>query len=196
MTRYSTIHGEFEEISHRWGWFLALGLGLIVLGLIALGAIWLSTLVTVLLFGWLLILAGAFEIWAAFGAQHGRGVFLHLLAGVLHLVVGILLVTRPAASAVTLTLLIAALFLTGGLFRVVASLVVRHAAWGWAVLDGAVELILGLLIWARWPASSLWVIGLFVGIALLFEGWSWLMYAFAARRIAHGLDIFGHAQRA
>jgi uncharacterized membrane protein HdeD (DUF308 family) len=195
MTSYS-IRGEFEEVSHHWGWFLALGIGLIVLGVIALGAVWLSTLVTVLLFGWLLIAAGAFEMYAAFWSQQWSGVFLHLLEGILHLVVGILLVARPAASAVALTLLIAALFLTDGLFRIVAALVVRHAAWGWAVFDGAVGVLLGVLIWSRWPVSALWVIGMFVGIALLIRGWSWVMFAIAARHIAQGLDIFGHPQRA
>jgi uncharacterized membrane protein HdeD (DUF308 family) len=195
MTRYS-IRGEFEEICHHWGWFLALGLVLMLLGVIALGAVWLSTLATVLLFGWLLIAAGAFEMYAAFWSQQWSGVFLHLLAGILHLVVGILLVGRPGASAAALTMLIAALFLAGGLFRIVAALMVRHAAWGWAALDGAVGVILGLLIWAEWPASALWVIGMFVGIALLIRGWAWVMFALAARHIAHGLDIFGHPQSA
>jgi uncharacterized membrane protein HdeD (DUF308 family) len=187
-----TLRVEFEEICHNWGWFLVLGIVLLVLGGVALGSVWVSTIASVVLFGWLLIAAGVFEMSAAFGSQQWSGVFLHLLAGVLNVVVGIMLVGNPLASAGALTLLVAALFLTGGLFRFMAALMVRHAAWGWAALDGLVGILCGVLIWSQWPASAFWVIGMFVGIALMVRGWAWVMFALSARHVAHEMDVFGH----
>ena len=60
----------------------------------------------------------------------------------------------------------------------------RIHGWGWQVLSGLVALLLGLFITAGWPASSIWVIGTFIGIDLIFGGWSFIMIALAARRLA------------
>jgi uncharacterized membrane protein HdeD (DUF308 family) len=69
----------------------------------------------------------------------------------------------------------------GGLLRVIFSLVVQFPAWPWVLLNGVVDLVLGVLILSGWPESSLWVIGLFVGIDLLFHGWSWMILALTVR---------------
>ena len=172
-----------DEARRNSGWFLVLGIALIVLGAVALGAAWLATLASVLLFGWLLIFGGLCEAVAAFWARQWSGFFLHVLAGVLNVVIGLLIVGHPVASAAGLTLLLAALFLTGGLFRVIAAAALRHPNWGWDVLGGGVTAMLGVLIWAEWPSSALWVIGTFVGIDLLFRGWAWVMFALAARQL-------------
>jgi uncharacterized membrane protein HdeD (DUF308 family) len=87
----------------------------------------------------------------------------------------------PVRAATVITLLLAASFFVGGLLRIIFSLVVRFHAWPWVLLTGAVDLILGVLIFSGWPESSLWVIGLFVGIDLLFHGWSWMILALTVR---------------
>jgi uncharacterized membrane protein HdeD (DUF308 family) len=174
---------EIEAVRRNWGWFLVLGIALIVLGIVALWAVGLTTLATVLFLGWLLIFSGVFEAIAAFWARRWSGFFLHLLAGILTVVVGVLVVGHPIGAAAGLTLLLAALFLTGGVFRIISAVALRFPGWGWAVLDGVISLLLGAMIWSDWPFSGSWVIGTFVGIALVFRGWAWVMFALAVRRL-------------
>ena len=87
----------------------------------------------------------------------------------------------PVRAATVLTLLLAAAFLVGGALRIIFSLVSRFDAWPWVLLNGVVDLVLGFLILNGWPDSSLWVIGLFVGIDLFFHGWSWVILALTVR---------------
>lgn len=170
-----------HALHDKWGWFVALGVVLIVLGTVALGTSVVATLVSVLFIGWLLIVGGAMQAAHAFGVRPWSGFFLRLFAGLLTLVVGLLLISNPAAGAVSLTLLIAAFFLVGGLFRISAALTHRLPGRGWALLSGTVTLFLGILIWAEWPVSGLWVIGTFVGIDMLFDGWSLVTLGLAMR---------------
>src|SRR5262245_6570173 len=107
-----------EAIRHRWGWFVALGIVLVALGLLALGASALTTLVSVLFFGWLLIVGGVMQAVHAFSVRRWAGFLRHLFGGLLAVVVGVLLVGNPAAGALSLTLVMAAFFLVGGLFRI------------------------------------------------------------------------------
>jgi uncharacterized membrane protein HdeD (DUF308 family) len=180
MTTYSSLTG-LEEIRRKWGWFLVLGIALVVLGVIALAVPHLATLTSVMLFGWLVMLGGVFEAVAAFSAPKWTGVLLHLLSGILGVVVGTLTITHPAAGAGALTLLLASFFFVSGFFRIGAAVMLRFPAWGWAVFGGIVSALLGALIWAEWPSSAVWVIGTFVAIDLLLRGWAWIMFAFAAR---------------
>lgn len=173
-----------QQLRKNWGWFLALGAALVVLGIVALGASVTTTLAGVFFVGWLLIVGGALETAHAFWREIGwGGFFINLLTGVLHIVVGFLLVANPAAGAIALTLLIALFLMFGGLFRIAVALAVRFHNRVWLLLHGGVNLLLGLLIWLQWPLSGLWVIGLFIGIDLLLHGWSLVMLGLAARSI-------------
>jgi uncharacterized membrane protein HdeD (DUF308 family) len=174
---------DIQEIAQHWKWFLGLGIVSIILGTFALGSSVLVTLASVVLFGWILLLMGGIEVGHAFWQRQWGGFFLHLVNGILSIVVGFLLATSPSASAVVLTLLLAMFFMAGGLFRIFTALMMRFPSWGWRLLNGIVTLVLGILIWNRWPVSGLWVIGLFVGIDLIFAGWSSVMLALAARRL-------------
>jgi uncharacterized membrane protein HdeD (DUF308 family) len=106
---------------------------------------------------------------------------LHVLAGVLYLIAGVFMIDKPMEAALALTLLVAACLLVGGMLRIIHSLLERFNGWGWELLSGAVSLILGTAIWRQWPLSGPWVIGLFVGIEMLFSGLSWMMLGLAAR---------------
>jgi uncharacterized membrane protein HdeD (DUF308 family) len=172
-----------REIKRHSGWFIALGVALIVLGVIALGAVGLVTLASVVLFGWLLVFGGIMHGVHAFRVHPWGGFTRHLLGGVLSLVVGLLMVANPAAGALSLTLLLAAFFMVGGIFRIVAAVSFRFPGRGWAVFGGLVTLVLGAMIWSEWPTSSIWVIGTFVGIDLIFDGWSLVMTGMAARQL-------------
>jgi uncharacterized membrane protein HdeD (DUF308 family) len=174
---------ELDALQGNWLWFLVLGIALIVLGVILLGSPLLATLTTTMVFGVMLIVGGVFECVGAFWARQWSGFFLVLLSGVLSVIVGLLLLRRPVEAMVVITLLLACYLMVEGVFHMIAAFSVRYTSWVWPFLSGAVDLVLGLLIWAQWPSSSLWVIGLFVGISLIFRGVSWVMLALALKSL-------------
>lgn len=185
FTRWDSLtQTGLESASKNWGWVLASGIAFVVLGVIALAFSVMTTLASVFVLGWILAFAGIFEAVHAFKLPRWSGVLLELLVAILYVVVGVLMIVRPAAGALSLTLLIGAFFLAGGLFRIVAAVAGRPPNWGWLLLSGIVTLLLGLLIVAEWPASGLWVIGMFLGIDLLFSGTSLIMFAFGLRNLA------------
>ena len=103
------------------------------------------------------------------------------MAAILFGVVGGLLVGRPLLSAEALTIVMAAFFMVGGLFQAIGSVVVGLPGWGWQLLDGVITFVLGALVFRQWPASGLRVIGLFVGIDLIFYGAAWIALALQLR---------------
>ena len=179
------IQGLDIQFSHDlvqyWGWFLAFGIGLLILGVAAVARSVTATVASMLFFGWLLVLAAAIEVAQAVLVGHWAGFFQHLLAAILFGVVGFLLVMRPVISAEVLTLVMAMFFLVAGLFQLVGSVSVGLPGWGWYALDGVITFVLGVLVLAQWPASGLWVIGLFIGIDLIFYGWAWIAVALRLR---------------
>src|SRR5262249_35954147 len=157
-------------LGRHWWLYLALGVLSVVVGLLAISSNFIATLLSVKVFGWLLVIAGITEVVHAIMVCHLRSFALHLLAAALYLLTGLFMLEDPIRAAAVLTLLLAASFIVGGFLRVVFSLVVRFPAWSWVFLNGMVDLVLGFLIWNGLPESSLSVIGLFVGIDLLFHG--------------------------
>jgi uncharacterized membrane protein HdeD (DUF308 family) len=135
----------------------------------------------VLVLGVLLLLAGGAEVVHAIAVRNLRGSAMHLLAAVLYLIVGVFVFEEPERAATVLTLLLAASFFVAGLVRVLFSLIERFPAWPYVLFNGAVDLFLGVLILRGWPESSLWVLGLFIGIELLLHGCSWVILALTVR---------------
>ena len=170
-----------QELIQNWGWFLAFGAGLLLLGIAAVARAFTATITSMWFFGCLLILAAGIEVAQAVMVGQWSGVFYHLVAAIFFAVIGVLLVTRPVISAEVLTLVMAIFFLIGGLFQLIASLATSHPGWGWQVADGIITFLLGLLLLAQWPASGLWAIGLFIGINLILFGSSWIALAFRLR---------------
>jgi uncharacterized membrane protein HdeD (DUF308 family) len=172
-----------EVLSRNWGWLLALGILMIVLGAVAVAAPVVATIAVQFMLGWLLVTSGIAEGIHAFMVQGWRGFLLELLSAVLYLGVGVLLLVNPMEGALALTIVLAAFLVVEGIFKIIMALRVRdHDGWGWLLASGTLSVVLGVLIWAQRPASGLWVIGLLVGIQLLFTGWSLVMLALAARR--------------
>jgi len=170
-----------REIIQYWGWFLAFGIGVLILGIAAVVRSVTATVVSMLFFGWLLVFASGIEI--AQGVMVGRwaGFFQHLLAAILFGIAGLLLVTRPVKSAEVLTVFMALFFLVGGLFQIIGSVALALPGWGWLAADGLITLILGVLVLAEWPASGLWAIGLLIGVDLIFYGCAWIALALGLR---------------
>src|SRR5271157_183934 len=170
-----------HDLIQYWGWFLVFGVGLLALGIAAVVRAVTATVASMLFFGWLLVFAAGIEVVQAVVVGHWAGFFQHLLAAILFGVAGLMLLSRPVISAEMLTLFMAMFFLVGGLFQLVGSLWVRVPGWGWQTADGVITFVLGLLVLAQWPASGLWVIGLFIGIDLIFYGIAWIAIALGLR---------------
>jgi uncharacterized membrane protein HdeD (DUF308 family) len=176
------LRHELEAIRANWVWFLALGITLIIIGTIAVGMPFVASLATAVTFGALLLVGGIAQLAGAFWTRDWSGFFLNLLMGVLYVVLGLFFVRDPGDALLAMTLLLACMLMVGGLFRIIGSVMYQFPHWGWTLVGGIINLILGIMIWQQWPVSGLWVIGLFVGIDLIFTGWTWVMLALAVRK--------------
>jgi uncharacterized membrane protein HdeD (DUF308 family) len=180
----SSLLFECDIIRPRWRWLLFLGILMVTLGTVALFLIPAATIGTALVLGWLLVISGVMEMIHAFRVRRWGGLFLHLIGGVLGILIGLLIVTHPIAGAVVWTLLLASFMVVIGLFRLLAAISLRFPNWGWALFDGIITLGLGILLWAQWPWSGIWFLGLAVGISLILRGWSYVMFALAIHNVS------------
>src|SRR5271166_3151861 len=131
MSNVQSLPVQFpHELVQYWGWFLAFGVGLLVLGVAAVARSVTATIASMLFFGCLLLLAAGIEIAQAVMVGQWSGFFHHLVAAILFAVIGLLLVTRPVISAEVLTIVMAIFFLIGGLFQLIASLATELPGWG------------------------------------------------------------------
>lgn len=179
----AAMRHELAELQNDWWWFMLLGIGLIVLGTLALGSAALTSVAAVVFLGLLLLAGGIAQTISAFWAGRWSGFLLTMFIGLLYIVAGVFIIGHPVDSMVDLTLMLAFLFMVSGVFRIITSLMLRFPLWGWPLLNGVISVLLGVMIYKQWPASGLWVIGLFVGIEMIFNGWAWLMLALALRNL-------------
>jgi uncharacterized membrane protein HdeD (DUF308 family) len=177
--------GQIPDLSEKWGWLLTLGIVLLLLGIVAIWFDIFTTFLTVGALGILLSLGGLVVLIHAIWTRRWSGFFLNFLIGVLYLVLGFLILKNPLISALSLTILMASFFIVSGLFRAVTALMLRFDHWGWLAASGLVTFLLGILIWTQWPLSGLFILGLFVGIDLVFIGWSFVVLALSARNTQH-----------
>jgi uncharacterized membrane protein HdeD (DUF308 family) len=168
-------------VRKNWGRFLALGIVQIIVGTLAVGFAFSTTLASVVTLGVLLLIAGAAQMAAALLAREWDGFFLFMLLALIYAVAGLLTLEHPLLAAEGLTLMLAALFLVVGLFRIAAALVGQVPYWGWPFLNGVVTVFLGLAIWLHWPASGLRVVGTLVGIEVIVNGVTWSALAIGVR---------------
>jgi uncharacterized membrane protein HdeD (DUF308 family) len=177
----AVVRHELQAIRSHWWWFLLLGIAMVVLGTIALGSPLMVSTVTVTLFGFLLLWGGVMQIIGSAWAGRWQGFLLHLMVGVLYAITGYLIVESSLESTVEMTRIVALFLLMSGVFRIVTAFTVRFHDWGWVLLNGVITLLMGFMILKHWPASGLWVIGMFVGIDMIFNGWSWIMLSLGLR---------------
>ncbi len=170
----AVMRHDLESLRSNWLWFVILGIALVVLGTVAMGSAVIASLATAVIIGALILTAGVAETLGAFWCRGWSGFFFHLLSGVLSIVIGIMFLRAPVNALLALTLLVACFLLVGGIFKIVAAISYRFTTWGWPLLSGVIDVLLGIMIWQEWPASALWVIGLFVGINLVFRGFNWI----------------------
>jgi len=163
-------------------WMLGLAAVLMLLGALATALSVTATLMSVLFVGCLLLGAGVMEAISGFRDPEWGGLLLHVVNGVLSVIAGILTVMHPGLGALFLTLMLAIFFVIVGLVRLVISTAAELPHRAWIALSGLIALALGLLVWSELPEGAVWMIGMFVGIDLMFAGWAWLMRGLMLRR--------------
>ncbi len=175
-----------EEIKKNSSWIIGLGIVSIILGTLAIMFAFTSTVLSVIFFGCLLLSIGVLEGVKSFTIKPWGTFLLHLILSVLFVVGGISIILYPTINAITLTLVLAAFLAVSGIMKMIFALVKQVPHKFWLFLNGALGLLLAILIWKQWPFSGLWVLGMFIGIDMIFTGWTWIMLALAARKSAQG----------
>ena len=180
------LRGPGELVKKATGWFIAIGVLFIVLGIFAIAEPFAAGLGVTLLVGWLLVIGAVAHFIAAFKGGGAKHVLLQLLVGIVYLIGGLYFLTHTIMGVGTLTLLLSGVILAEGVLEVLAYFRLRnmHAA-PWLLINGVVTLLLGGLIWFHWPSSSVWAIGTLVGVNLLMTGISRLMFGLAARKLVN-----------
>lgn len=176
----------FGDLRKNWGWLLAFGIVSIVLGTIGLYMTFALTLATMLLFGVMILGAGLLQLFEAFACKGWKSVLAHVLIALFYVAAGGLIIADPVFASKLLTLILAGILVAAGVTRIAMAMQLRGVAsgWYWALLSGLISILLGAMIVLQWPVSGLWVIGLFVAVELIMNGWSYLFIALAARRSA------------
>ena len=167
------------------GWSIALGILMIVAGLIAMVEPGVSGLFIALIVGWSAIFNGFAQIMYAFRTHGGTHVALEIILGIIYNIAGVYLIMHPVGSLLALTLLLACFLLVYGIFALVLAFRMRpHNGWGWVLFDGIITILLGALIWKHWPINSEWVVGTLFGISIFISGITRLMVSLAIRSMA------------
>ena len=179
----AVLKHELGHLRSSWCWMFSLGILLLLCGTTAIIYPVLSSLAAVSVLGVVLIIGGVATIVGAFWAGKWSGLLVQLLVGILYVGAGFVVTDRPLISALLLTVFIAVSFIVMGTFRALAAMLIRFPQWGWALLNGVVTLLAGIVIYRQLPFDALWVVGLLVGLEMLFNGWTWIMLSLALRRL-------------
>jgi uncharacterized membrane protein HdeD (DUF308 family) len=171
------------EVRKNWGWIMFMGILLVALGAVGLYMSGLTTLVSVFYIGVMLLAGGVLILIDVFKAEGWKAKFWDVLIALAYIAAGIIMIANPGASAVWFTMFIAAFLLVSGAARIIISLQIRSevSGWGWTLVGGIASILLALMIFAKWPSSSVWVIGMFVAIEMIMQGISMISIARAAK---------------
>ena len=180
---------ELARLSKEWWCFLVVGILLVVAGIASIAYPWFTSVGVVIFLGAVLILSGLATIISAFWVGKWSAFMLQMLVGILYMVTGFVITEAPLISLAFLTLMLAGFFVIAGGFRIITALMEKYPQWGWSLVNGIVTLLLGLIIFRSFkqlpeePTGVLWIIGLMIGLELLFNGWTWIMLSFAVKNL-------------
>jgi len=178
-----TLAEALVQLQARWGWFVGLGIVLLVLGVLALGHVFAATLASVIFIGMLMAIAGVGQLMHAWRIKQTQGFIFWSISGLFYLAAGLFAVLQPVQGATVLTLLFGAMLIAVGALRTWLWFNNRgQRGWGWLGVSGVLTLLVGLLIASGWPGNSVWILGLLLAIDLLFQGWSALFLGLALRQ--------------
>jgi uncharacterized membrane protein HdeD (DUF308 family) len=170
------------KIQENWGWFLALGIALVLGGMILIAAPLATSIAVTILIAAVLFVGGLVQIYQAFKTQGTAAFIWNMITGVIAVIGGVVIYVNPLAGTLALTLVIAAVFAAQGISQIVMAFKLKpHEGWVWVLIAGVVSLAAGVMIWMDLPGSAAWALGLIAGISVLINGWSYIAIALAAR---------------
>lgn len=170
------------QLKRNWGWFIAVGAILIILGCLALSYEFLATVFSIYFIGSLLLIAGIAQAAHSFRIKGAGQTALWAVMGVLYIIAGIVAFTQPLVASAAFTLIIAFLLAVSGITQIIGALNNQgFPKWGWWLFSGMITFVLGLMIMAGWPSNSLWILGMFLGIDLIFQGWAYVAIGLAIK---------------
>lgn len=179
------LNAKLSGLRDAWKWFVVAGAALAVLGLVALGNLFAATLAVMFLTGVLLIAAGIVQILHAFQARGWGKILYWLGSGIIYAIAGAIAIEKPVFAADVFTLMLGVVILVTGVFRIIAALDARPGlGWGWMLASAILTTLFGLLITAQWPLNTEWLIGLVLGVDLVFQGVAWISFGLAIRNHA------------
>lgn len=174
---------DLAPLRAKSGWIVALGVVYVIVGFIALGSVALATVASVLVVGAMMIVAGVAEVWNAFQIKSWGKFLLWGLLGLLYIAAGFITFENPLLAAALLTLMLGVLLVASGIVRIILAFSMkRETPWLLVLLSAVITLLLGLLILAHWPVSSLYILGIFLGIDLIMAGVGWIGLGLGLRR--------------
>jgi len=184
-----SLAAGLDKIHDSWGWFVTVGIAFIALGVVCIVGDMTATKVSVLTLGWLLVIGAVVALVQSFRTREWSGFFLYFVTALLRGVAGYLLIRSPAIGEVVITILLASLFIVGGIFRVVGASTLRFPSWGWMAFSGAVSVLLGFMLIYELPAASLWFIGFLVGVDFIIDGIALIVLGMAVRHVPAGREF-------
>jgi uncharacterized membrane protein HdeD (DUF308 family) len=165
-----------ESLRARCGWIIALGVIYVIAGLMALSSLVLATVASVFFVGVMMMIAGVAEVISAFQLKSWGKFLLWIILGMLYVVAGLITFENPLLAAALLTLMLGATLVASGVMRIILAFSMKEGTpWMGAALSGIITILLGGVILMHWPVSSLYIIGIFLGIDLVFAGVGWIL---------------------
>lgn len=175
------------NLARNWLWVTILGAVLLLGGIGALASPLMASVYVTMWVGAVFLVAGLAQVVQTMQAKGWKGVGLSVLIGLLYAIGGLLMLTEPLKGMIALSFIVVATFIAGGVVRIVAGLQLKpQDGWGWLVAGGAIAIAAGLVIWANFPGSAIWLLGLIAGVSFISEGWALLVIGLAGRKIAKG----------
>jgi uncharacterized membrane protein HdeD (DUF308 family) len=183
MSAAEFVKHELHHVRKHWWWFFSLGILLLVCGVLAIVFPAAGSEIAIRVLSIVLMVAGIATIIGSFWAGKWGGFLVQMLVGMIYVAASLVMQKDPLLTVAIITAYVAITFIVMGLFRILATLVIRFPQWGWSLLNGCVTLLLGVVILRDFRDGDWWIIGLLIGIELLFSGLSWIMLSLEIRRI-------------
>lgn len=184
VTTVTNIPSTASIVARSRSWMIALGIVTIVMGSAAILFPLFSSLAIAMIVGLAFVIAGIAQIVAAFSHPRSGVRILTFFVGALCLTAGIYLLANPVEGLFALTIVVAAIFLVEGILKTIYAFRIRPVAgWGWLLFDGLISIVLGLMLWIRFPSSALWALGIIAGISILISGWTMVMLGVALGKV-------------
>ena len=171
-----------DALKRHWGWLLGLGIVLVFLGCIGLSMVIGLTLIIMYFFAALFLISSISHFLDIFKHRDWKGIFWQTIIAILYLIGAGVVLYDPFLASSLITALLAGVMIVIGITRIILAVSLKGSrGCGWLVFAGIIAIILGLLIIMQWPISGLWVIGMFIAIDMIVNGWTYIFIALSMR---------------